>query len=382
MTRRRSVLAGLGLAAVAVAVVVAALVSGGGGGGHKAPVPVERGLEIGLQDNAVFLERRYYDRERAFDQARQLGVSWMRTNLLWSRVEPRPESFDWSQYDSLVDAASRAGIAVQMSLTGPAPGWATGDGRKGVLRPDAAAFGRFASAAATHFRGRVRRYSIWNEPNFVNWLAPLGEQPSLYRRLYQAGFSAVKRADPAAEVLIGETAAYAKRGTAMAPLEFLRRVACRGCPELFADGYAHHPYEFTDPPDAPYPGADNATIGTIGHLTNELDRLAQQQRLATLGGLPLPVYLTEFGYFASGRHAQPAAVRADWIVQAYEIAQGMYPRVRQLLQYLLVTPPPGTPGDEFDTGIVEPSGRAQEPFSALAAWAAREQRLGRLTQAR
>src|SRR4051812_47275061 len=356
MTRRRSVLAGLGLAAVAVAVVVAALVSGGGGARHKTPAPVERGLEIGLQDNAVFLERRYYDRDRAFDQARQLGVSWMRTNLLWSRVETRPGSFDWAQYDSLVDAASRAGIAVQMSMTGPAPGWATGDGRKGVLRPDAAAFGRFASAAAGHFRGRVRRYAIWNEPNFVEWLAPLGEQPALYRRLYQAGFSAVKRADPSAEVLIGETAAYAKRGTAMAPLEFLRRVACGGCPELFADGYAHHPYEFTDAPDAPYPGADNATIGTLGHLTNELDRLAQQQRLATLGGLPLPVYLTEFGYFASGKRAQPAAVRADWLVRADENAPGRYPRGGRPPPHPPGPPPPGTPGDDFDTSIVSLSG--------------------------
>src|SRR5436190_3884480 len=282
MTRRRWTVAAAGLAAVAVAAVLAVVLPHGGG--PEAPAPASRrGLEIGLQDNAVFLERRYYDRTAAFGQARQLGVTWMRTNVLWSRVEQRPGSFDWSQYDSLVGAAAKAGIAVQMSLTGPAPAWATGDGLKGVFRPDPAAFGRFSRAAAEHFRGRVRRYSIWNEPNFVRWLRPLDEQAAIYRRLYQAGWAAVKHADPSAEVLIGETAAHAKRGKATAPLEFLRRVACRGCPELYADGYAHHPYEFTDPPEAPYPGPDNVTIGTLGHLTNALDVLAEQRRLATLG---------------------------------------------------------------------------------------------------
>src|SRR3954471_221301 len=102
MTRRRWMVAAAGLAALAVAVVLAVVLPGGGGRGPRPPAPAKRGLEIGLQDNGVFLERSYYDRAAAFGQARQLGVSWMRTSVLWSRVEQRPGSFDWSQYDSLV----------------------------------------------------------------------------------------------------------------------------------------------------------------------------------------------------------------------------------------------------------------------------------------
>jgi hypothetical protein len=367
-----------GAVAVAVAAGVLALVFGQPS--HKAPSAPERGLEIGLQDNAVFLERRYYDREAALGQARQMGVTWMRTNLLWSRVEPRPGHFDWSQYDSLVDSTRKAGMSVQMALTGPAPAWATGDGRRGAFRPDAASFGRFARAAAEHFKGRVPRYSIWNEPNFVTWLRPLEESPAIYRQLYQEGWAAVKEADPSAQVLIGETAAYAKRERALAPLAFLHQVACRGCPELHADGYAHHPYDFTDPPESSYPGSGNVTIGTLDRLTRSLDALAADHLLATPEGKPLPVYLTEFGYFASGRHALLAPVRADWLVRAYAITARMYPRVRQLVQYLLVSPPPDAPGGDFDTGVVAQSGQPQAPFSALAAWAAREQRLGRVAR--
>src|SRR5947209_1529465 len=113
MSRRRWILAGAaGVGAVAAIVVAVLLISGGGGGPTREVKPRgERGLEIALQDNGVFLERRYYHRETALGQARQMGVSWMRTNLLWARVEPRAGSFDWSQYDSLVTAVRKAGMS-------------------------------------------------------------------------------------------------------------------------------------------------------------------------------------------------------------------------------------------------------------------------------
>jgi len=60
-------------------------------------------------------------------------------------------------------------------------------------------------AAAEHFRGKVDRYSIWNEPNYVGWLSPLSQAPRLYRALYISGYRAIKKADPSAQVLIGET---------------------------------------------------------------------------------------------------------------------------------------------------------------------------------
>src|SRR5262249_59902866 len=106
------------------------------------------------------------------------------------------------------------------------------------------------------------RWSVGNEPNYVGWLAPMSKAPQLYRALYIQAYDAIKKADPNAQVLIAETAPYAEKDRAMAPLEFLRKVTCRTaiyapakrCAPLHADGYAHHPYEFANPPQAPYPG--------------------------------------------------------------------------------------------------------------------------------
>src|SRR5213082_2062929 len=75
-------------------------------------------------------------------------------------------------------------IRGQLDLSGPAPAWATGNHKQGVVKPNAKLFGEFAAVAARHFDGRVDRYSVWNEPNYVGWLAPRHSEPSLYRALY------------------------------------------------------------------------------------------------------------------------------------------------------------------------------------------------------
>ena len=84
-------------------------------------------------------------------------------------------------------------------------------------------------AAAEHFKGRVDRYSIWNEPNYPAWISPQRQSPQIYRKLYEAGYKAIKEADPAAQVLIGETVPYGgsrQARLATPPLKWLRDVAC------------------------------------------------------------------------------------------------------------------------------------------------------------
>ena len=287
------------------------------------------------------------------------------------RRAPANSPYNWASYDSAVSAARAHGLRVELSLSGPAPAWATGNGRIGPDRPDARLFGQFARAAAQHFRGLVTRYSIWNEPNYVSWLSPRSAAPGLYRHLYEAGWAGVKAADPGAQVLIGETAPFALRGRATAPLAFLRGVACGGCAPLHADGFAHHPYDFAGPPERRYPGADNVTIGTLPRLFGALDRLARARLLSTPAGRPLPVYLTEFGYFASGSRALPAATRAAYLRRAFDIAARNRPRVRQMLQYMLVAPPRGFVGSRFDTSLASASGAPGPAYAALADWTRR-----------
>jgi hypothetical protein len=350
------------------------------------------GMELALQDDAVLVNRSYYDRRRALRQARALGVSRVRINVYWRRVMARTRSpvsarYDWRPYDEAVSHALAYGMRVQASLTGPAPRWATGNGRPGTYRPSAALFGDFARRAAEHFRGRIDRYSIWNEPNYSGWLAPRRGAAALYRRLYLAGYAAIKGADPAAQVLIGETAPYGKRSLAIAPLRFLRSLTCADrdyrprapCPPLLADGYAHHPYDFrrpVGPPERAYPGGcgprdcpdgpDAVTLGTLGRLESALSQLAAAGLLATPEGRAPELYLTEYGYFANGRRRIPEHRRARFLRQSLELAQ-RNPHVHQLLQYMLVSPGPFAPA--FNTSVVCADGTPTGSFRAMSRWA-------------
>jgi hypothetical protein len=349
-----------------------------------------RGMELALQDDSTFLTQtsKRVSRERAFNYARQLGVTRLRVNLLWAytmpasaynaRRKPAQVPYLFNAFDSLVDAAAKKGIRIHLSLTGPAPRWARPKSsiKQAWYKPNTAEFGKWAGVVAQHFAGRVDRYSIWNEPNWKTWLGPLKSAPATYRQLYSRGYTAIKQADRRAKVLIGETSPFARPGMSTAPLAFLRKVACvdkkykhrkRSCPKLKADGYAHHPYDFRHAPNFQYPGADNVTIGTLSRLTKGLDKLRKSGALRTSNGSRMPVYLTEYGYFATGHRALPAKTRSRYLQQAYSITL-KNSRVKSQLQYLLVSPPRNSDSAFFNLALLTSSGKRYPQFNALQRW--------------
>jgi hypothetical protein len=362
------------------------------------PARAAPGLEVALQDDAVFVDQYWYGRAAALDRAQQLDVTWIRANVIWAealphgqaarRKRPRGLRWDFRRWDALIDAAAERGIRVELTLTGPAPAWATGNHQIGPNAPSIAAWRQFVHRAVAHFRGRVSRYTIWNEPNYVGWLQPSREAPYLYRRLYLAAWSQIHRVDPSARVLIGETSPYAIGHKAWSPLGFLRAASCvdgrfrrlRGCHgKLVADGYAQHPYNYENPPTYRYPGRDNVTIGTLRRLTAELDHLRRVRALATRNGRPMPLYLTEFGYFTFGYRRQPEPRRARYEAQAFRIAQ-RNPRVRQLLQYQLVEPPPDSSQAFWKTYLIRFNGHLRETFLTLLSWTRDAAAAGRIAR--
>jgi cellulase (glycosyl hydrolase family 5) len=347
-----------------------------------------RGMELAIQDDALFVQgNKRFRGNKAFDYAKQLGVTRIRVNLLWAYTMPRSQHsarrkpstihYDFTQIDRLIDRAADNGIRIHLSLTGPAPRWANAKratAPRAWFKPNAAQFGEFARVAANHFKGRVDRYSIWNEPNWKTWLGPLKAAPAIYRSMYVRAYSAIKKADRSAQVLIGETSPYGRPGLSTSPLAFLRKVTCvnrsyrrvRKCPKLKADGYAHHPYDAVHAPNFQYPGSDNVTMGTLPRLTRALDRLGRSGALRPTRGRRMPLYLTEYGYFASGKRALPARTRSRYLKQAYTIAL-RNPRVKSQMHYLLLTLPRGS-SSTFNTGLVTRSGKRLPQFNALRSW--------------
>ncbi|MEA2374706.1 MAG: hypothetical protein QOD53_1169, partial [Thermoleophilaceae bacterium] len=233
------------------------------------------GMEVALQDDPAFVTGSYFGHSAAtpFELAGELEVSRLRVNVIWSNVvnsrskkkKPGHVTYTFSNYDGIVQAAKARGVKIQMTLTGPAPAWATGNHKIGPYKPKASLYADFVKATVNQYKGLVDRYSIMNEPNLVAWVAPIKSNAKIYRSLYVAGYNAVKSVDPSAQVLIGETSPFSlPKGRATAPIKFLNAVTKGG--HLTADGYAHHPYDFRHKIDYKYPGKDNATLKTLGNL--------------------------------------------------------------------------------------------------------------------
>jgi hypothetical protein len=293
-------------------------------------------VELGVQDDPLLVRLpsafggfgadRLLAPERVDAALDALRVDTVRINVPWAQVGGRrpgdPLALD--HYDAAVERVRSRGRRVQLTLSGPAPAWATGNRRAGAYAPSARAYAAFTGAVAARFRGRVARYSIWNEPNWWSLLRPRRHAARIYRGLFLRGVAAVRAADPAAKVLIGELAPLGQPEAATPPLRFLRRLTCSDrrwrrvgrCPRLVADGFAHHPYSLQWAPEYPGPGRDDVTTGSLRRLGRALDRLARRGALTTPAGRSLPLYLTELGTTralraCASRSARPTSAAAS-----------------------------------------------------------------------
>ena len=260
------------------------------------PAHAARGMKVAIEDEDVFITGHPdVSIPQGYAFLNQLGIKNMRVLITEASVQ-EGGGFDFHHYLGVINQANQNGVAVQVVLVGRYP------------KPNIPEFTRFATAAATALAGRVTFYSIWNEPNLKAWIRSRS-RATIYRNLYVAGYKAVRAADPRAKILIGETSPFARGSQGTPPLRFLRQVACvnnnykvtKRCPKLKANGYAHHPYDFEKAPKRSNRGPDNATIGTLKNLTGALTKL---QRSGQIKGTR-NVYLTEFGYLATGRRGFP-----------------------------------------------------------------------------
>src|SRR3954449_11068078 len=121
-------------------------------------------MEFALQDDAVFVNEYFMPRQKALEHAKKLGAQRIRVNVLWARTlvsgstaktpPKKGAQYDFTRLDALVASAKARGIKLQLTLSGPAPAWATKDHKVGGNQPDPIKFASFARTVAAHFAGR------------------------------------------------------------------------------------------------------------------------------------------------------------------------------------------------------------------------------------
>ena len=150
--------------------------------------------------------------ELALSMIQEAGFRWIRQEFPWEDIEQsaRGDFWDhkwdvsaWEKYDRLVELANKYGLQIIARLDNP-PAWSRVDGdARGTFAPpdDFEDLANFVYAVVSRYRGKVRYYQIWNEPNiYPEW----GEQPvdaAGYVRLLQTAYRRAKEADPGCVVL-------------------------------------------------------------------------------------------------------------------------------------------------------------------------------------
>ena len=372
-----------------------------------------------IMDDDQFLYRGDQAAGRALAAARSLGAEAVRVTVLWrvvgegarlsnreierlktdklrdraraqrKRFKPAdPRTYptrNWDRYDNLVKTATKLGMRVYFSITGPGPSYAhriappSQRANAGTYKPYPSRYRSFVQAVGRRYSGnyrdengirrplpRVSLWSLWNEPNQPGWLSPQWENgvpasPWLYRELYHAGYQGLQLSGHGADtILFGETSPLGSpnRGprNGIRPVPFLREVACvapngqqyagpaataRHCEDfarfgpLKATAYAHHPYTKKGAPTVRPAIGDEITIANIGSLGIVLDSVSAQSG----GKIPaaLPILLTEFGYESNPpdtRNGIPLLRQAQFN-QLAEFLAYLDPRVTATTQFLL-----------------------------------------------
>ena len=157
------------------------------------PSPFGMGLYLyRYPNNAKGLD----EMERAARMASAAGVRWSREEVLWSWVERKKGTFDWSFYDKVVKTAQRNGIAIYGLLDY----WS--EWTKPYTPEGIADYCVYVEATVSHFRDDIRYWEIWNEPNIFFWQGP----KDLYAELLKQSYAAIKRVAPNQPVLGCSTA--------------------------------------------------------------------------------------------------------------------------------------------------------------------------------
>ncbi|MCY3957234.1 MAG: O-antigen ligase family protein [Chloroflexi bacterium] len=267
---------------------------------------------------------------------RAAGVTLIRQEFNWAEFEPLdPDQHPdlgrdaWIKYDHIVNAARDAGIQILARLD-RAPVWAT-PGFDPRANPwmqappaDNAEFARFARQLATRYRGKVRYYQVWNEPNLFGEWGGRPPDPADYLAMLRTVGQAIRAADPDARIVLAGLAPTIETGPEnLSDLLFLRNLYQLGARGDF-DVAATMSYGlWTGPRD----------IRIDDQRVNFPRAVLWREAMLEFGDAQTPVWATEYGWMSLppgwagdpgiwGNH--PIDVQAAWTVDGIRRARDQW----------------------------------------------------------
>ncbi len=184
-------------------------------------------------------------RERTVRMIADAGFHWIRQEFPWEDIEisGKGDFWDhkwnhsaWDKYDQIVDLAHKYHLGIIVRLSNP-PAWSRAGGNSvGTYAPpdDFDDFGDFVATVVARYKGRVRYYQIWNEPNIYPEWGNRPVSPEEYTRLLCTAYHRAKEVDPNVVIIAGALASTIELGPRnMNDFIFLQRMYDAGARKCF-----------------------------------------------------------------------------------------------------------------------------------------------------
>lgn len=206
-------------------------------------------------------------------------ASWRNFHSVWAKLEPNKGQWQFEQLDKDVALAGQNGVDVMLALQST-PTWASArPNEMGCCTPQAAKgnaaeakdmddWCNYVRTVATRYKGRVRYYELWNEPNVKRFYS--GDIEHLVA-LNRAAYTTLKAIDPQITVVSSSLSPCCES------LAYLNTFLAKGG-GLYADAISYHFYVAPKPPEA------------------MLQRIAQVKELMKKHAVNKPLWNTESGW--------------------------------------------------------------------------------------
>jgi hypothetical protein len=276
-------------------------------------------------------------RTQGIEIAVSLGAKVSRSTLRWDYAQPTKFIFNWAPVDGFVDQLLERGIEPLLYPTA-FPSWVPGFAGESVLPASAAdwnatsaAYVAFCAAAADRYRGRVRHWEIWNEPN-ERWFWSYGSNDAparvvareRYCGMYLAARAAILTEAPDARVALGGLTGLGASGDPPGSgNQWLTDLIAM--PQITPDNLSHlaiHPYVSNDQgPDDETPWQQH--FSDIALIRGTLDAHGYQDT---------ELWATEFGWKSTAPLNE--TIQAQYVARALERLRDDFPYVTLATYFL------------------------------------------------
>ena len=294
------------------------------------PVPRPSALKMNSPEYGAqaFLWWRPETADRDLGLMSAAGLTWVKQQFAWRDIEGAGKGkFNWTNADRAVNLSNAKRIDM-LARVDNAPDWAApgcfSDNKSMGPAKNTQDWVDFLTAFVTHFKGRIRAYEIWNEPNLSREWCNQPPNPTAYAALLQSSYTAIKAVDPNAMIIsAGLTPTTQNDAKAMPDTTFLEQLytAMKNKSAGYFDVLGVHAPGYKAPPEmSPDDVAKNPAYnhgeGAAGRIYTFRHVEDIRKIMVAHGDSAKQISVLEFGWTLDNVHPAYAWFRVDEPTQA------------------------------------------------------------------